>query len=202
MSADDWLRHIRSINPYAEALYVSDSREAFLDAAERLIARVVHRMESSRSTYRKLGEIDLSQLITDLLGELVPATPETRQNGHVDVTISHPRCLEFKHLTECKIWDGPAWHQEGMTQLLGYATGREGRVLCLAFFIRHKGMVVLLNRLREQLGPEAAPPALGPAEDHPLLSGAFITRHQHSSGAELRIVHLGCHLWQEGNENH
>jgi len=88
-----------------------------------------------------------------------------------------------------------------MRQLLRYATGREGRTLCLAFFIRHKRMVYLLDRLRAQLGPAADPPALGLAVDHRILPGAFLTLHEHASGSRLGIVHAGCYLWEEGIED-
>jgi hypothetical protein len=201
MSATDWLLHVRSVNPLAEQLYVSDSREAFLDACESLIERVVHRMEASRATYRKLGEVDLSKLIVELLGELVLSESEAHQNGHVDITIRHPRGKGYRHITECKIWDGGGWHRAGMLQLLGYATGREGRAMSLAFFIRHKRMVFLMERLRKQLEASNDPPLVGATEQHVLLEGAFVTRHTHASGAPLGIVHLGCHLWEEGEED-
>ncbi|MDP2315086.1 MAG: hypothetical protein Q8P41_19460 [Pseudomonadota bacterium] len=201
MSAKNWLLHVRSINPLAERLYESGSREAFLDASERLLERVVQRMEGSRSTYRKLDEPDLSKLIVELLGELVPCESEAHQNGHVDVTIRHPRGKGFRHITECKIWNGGRWHRAGMQQLLGYATGREGRAMSLAFFVRHKRMVFLMDRLRRQLGPANDPVLLGEAEDHVAIPGAFVTRHEHASGSTLRIVHLGCSLWEEGVED-
>lgn len=108
MSAEAWVQHVQSINPYAKDLFVSDSRDAFLDAAEHLVARVVQRMETSRSTYQGLHEPPLSNLMRELLGELVPAEAEAHQNGHVDLTISHPRGLGFRHITECKIWKSPS----------------------------------------------------------------------------------------------
>lgn len=201
MSAKNWLLHVRSINPLAERLFNSTSREAFLDAAEQLMERVVQRMEGSRSTYRKLDEPDLSKIIVELLGELVPCASEAHQNGHVDVTIRHPRGKGYTHITECKIWNGGRWHRGGMQQLLGYATGREGRAMSLAFFVRHKRMVFLLERLRKQLGSASDPPLLGPPEDHPYIAGAFVTRHEHTSGHSLGIVHLGCSLWEDGAED-
>lgn len=201
MSATAWFHHVQSVNPYAKELYLSNNREDFLDAAERLMQRVVERMEANRSTYRRLDEPALSHLITDLLGELVPSRPEARTNGHVDVTIWHPRNLGYHHLTECKIWNGATWHREGMNQVLGYATGREGRVMCLAFFVRHKRMEFLLRRLRTQLDSATDPAPIGPSEAHPFLNGAFVTLHAHASGTPLKLVHLGCYLWEEGAEN-
>lgn len=196
MSADAFLMHVQRINPFAAQLFRSDGLDAFLDAAERLIERVVRRMEASRGTYRKLSEPDLSNLMKDLLGELVPAAAEAHQNGHVDLTIFHPNGLDFRHITECKIWDGQEWHRAGMHQLLDYATGREGRTLCLAFFVKTKGMVAMLKRLRVELDAGGVPPVLRPCGDHPFLAGAFVSFHVHPSGAELGIVHLGCHLYE------
>jgi hypothetical protein len=181
----------------AEQLFLSENRESFLDTAERLVHRVVQRMESSRSTFSGLSEPQLSNLMKELLGELVPAQAESHQNGHVDLTIWHPRGLGFNHITECKIWKGEAWHRKGMLQLLHYATGREGRTLCLAFFIKHKNMVTLLQKLRVALDSGGEPPPIRPSEDHLILAGAFVSWHEHRSGAELGVVHLGCHLWLE-----
>lgn len=201
MSAADWLAHIHSINPHAHALYVSASRGEFLDAAERLIQRVVERMEGSRATYRKLDERDLSKLVAELLGELVPSEAESHSNGHVDVTIRHPRGLGFSHITECKIWNGASWHREGMKQVLHYVTGHEVRALCLVFFIRHKRMKFLLERLRHELLPPSEPLVAGEITDHHFLPWGFVTPHEHSSGSELSLVHYGCYLWEEGEED-
>ena len=197
MSAEAWLQHVRSVNPFAEQLFSSGNRDGFLEAAERLVHRVVQRMESSRATFAGLSEPQLSNLMKELLGELVPAEAESHQNGHVDLIIRHPLGLGFNHITECKIWDGEAWHREGMLQLLNYATGREGRALCLAFFIKHKKMVALLAKLRVALDAGGEPPPIRPSEDHLVLAGAFVSWHEHPSGAELGVVHLGCHLWLE-----
>jgi hypothetical protein len=190
MSAELWLGHLRRLNPYAEKLFLSQTREEFLDAAEHMIERQVQRMEQRRDTYRKLGEVDLSKLLVELLGDLVPAEAEADQNGHVDVLIKHPRGLGFRHLTECKIWNGVDWHR----------SGREGRTMCLAFFVRHRRMKFLLERLRRNLASAESPAMIGPSEDHPFLTYAFTTHHEHPSGALLGIVHAGCHLWQDGTE--
>lgn len=201
MSASGWFHHVQQVAPHAKELYVSSTREAFLDAAERLLERVVGRMEANRATYRSLDEQALSHLITDLLGDLVPSKPEARTNGHVDVTIWHPRNLGFQHLTECKIWNGGNWHREGMRQVMGYSTGQEGRAMCLAFFVRHKRMTFLLGRLRTQLATAVDPASTGASEDHPFLQDAFVTPHSHASGRPLKLVHYGCYLWEEGVED-
>lgn len=201
MSATDWFNHVQAINPLAKDLYASNTREEFLDAAERLLERVVGQMEADRATFRQLDEPGLTHLMPRLLGDLVPSKPETHTNGHVDVTIWHPRNLGFHYLVEGKIWRGGRWHRDGMRQVLGYATGREGRVMCLAFFIRHKRMNFLLTRLRAQLATATDPASTGPSEDHPFLLAAFMTPHLHSSELPLKLVHYGCYLWEEGVED-
>ncbi|MCA9544811.1 MAG: hypothetical protein KC613_10490 [Myxococcales bacterium] len=194
--ADAWFRHVQLLNPHARGLFVSGDRAAFLDAAERLIADVVLRMEESRATYRQLGERDLSKLMKELLGPLVPSDAEAHTNGHVDLTIRHPRGLGYKYLVECKIWNGNALHRDAMVQLLGYLTGQEGRAMCLAFFIDRQRMMRLLERLRGELATTNEPPAIGDPVDHPTIAGTFMTRHEHpSSGREIDIVHMGCDLW-------
>lgn len=197
MSAEAWARHVEMMNPQAMSLFASATREEFLDAAERCLEKVVGVMERSRATYRKLDERDLSKLVVELLGDLVPSEAEAHTNGHVDVTIKHPRGLPLRHITECKVWNGTEYHVGGMKQVLGYATGREGRVMLLEFFVRHKRMAFLMNRLRSDLENDGEVKPLRPAADHPALSGAFSTSHEHPSGNELEIVHFGCHLWDE-----
>jgi hypothetical protein len=57
-------------------------------------------------------------------------------------------------------------------------------------------MVGLLKKLRDALDQGGDPSSARPSEEHPHLTGAFVSWHEHSSGSELGIVHLGCHLWQ------
>lgn len=206
-SFGQWVAHR---DPFVMALYESGTREEFLLAAERVILGAVQRMEQSRAAYSKLGEVALSVMLKEILGNLVDARNEEHHNGHADLQIKHPRGLNFRHITECKIWLGLKWHVEGMVQLIGgwsskegkrltgYATGREGRVMCLAFFVDRKRMDFLLKRLRVKLASVGSPKILKPAEDHPGLEGAFISLHRHATDKELGIVHLGCNLWEEG----
>jgi hypothetical protein len=201
VSAESWLHHVEAVNPAARALYLSTTRAQFLDAAEAMIGNVVDVMETSRSTYRKLAEPDLSRLAKDLLGKLIPCDAESDNNGHVDLLIRHPFEPSFRHITEFKIWGGGSIHRGAMRQVLGYATGQEERLMCLSFFIHHKRMVFLLDRLRKELAAAADPAALWPDGSHPFLKLAFVTRHAHASGQPIEIVHLGCYLWEEGSQD-
>lgn len=200
MSAEQWMAELERLLPGYRALWFSETQEDFIDACERLVSDAVRRLEKGRSTYRKLGERDLSRILVELLGEPT-AAGERDQNGHVDVQILHPRSLGFAHLTECKIWGGAATHRGGMRQLIHYATGRERRVLLLSFFIHHKRMVFLLERLHEELDAGGEPATTAPCAPHPTLGmGAFISQHEHPSGASLQITHLGCFLFEEEDE--
>jgi hypothetical protein len=198
MSAERWLYEVERLLPRYKRLFLSQSQDEFHDACEALIQDVVRRMEGRRSTYRKLDERDLSKLLAELLGEPVAAA-ERDQNGHVDVLIQHPAGLGFNHITECKIWDGEKTHRGGMAQLLRYTTGREGRALMLSFFMKEKRMVFLLERLSRDLdAPGGVPPVTQPCAPHPTLqNGAFVSYHEHPSGAALLITHMGCYLFDE-----
>lgn len=194
MSAKEWAAAVERAVPHFKRLFFSQSRDQFILACEHMIGDLVRRMEGRRSTYRQLGEADLSKMMVELLGEAVAAA-ERDQNGHVDITIHHPRGLGFVYLTECKIWNGAKVHRDGMAQVMGYATGREGRVMVLAFFVTHKRMVYLLERLRDELDAGGLPTSIRASEVHPfLLNGAFVSHHEHGSGAALSITHLGCFL--------
>lgn len=196
MAADVWLEELKKVAPHYTRAFTSETREEFIQACEDQLHDVVRRMEGRRATYRKLDERDLSKLLAELIGPAW-ASAESDQNGHVDLTLKHPRNLGFVHLTECKIWTGESKHRGGMEQLLRYATGREGRMLMLSFFIKEQRMVAVLESLHQSLDKGGKPPVIRPCAPHPRLGfGAFISHHEHGSGAPLEITHMGCWLFE------
>lgn len=195
MSAASWFHDLRTLDPTTADLFLAADQSAFVEAVEAAIFRVLRRFERARSTYRKLQERDLSRVLVDMLGPMVPATAETDSNGHADVFVSDPLHRGFGHVTECKIWDGEAYHRGGMTQVLDYANGHEARVMVLAFFIEHKRMHFLFERVRGVLidGP---PDPTGESSDLSSWPGAFVTYHAHKSGRPLAIAHVCCDLFE------
>ncbi|MBK6580169.1 MAG: hypothetical protein IPG17_29175 [Sandaracinaceae bacterium] len=69
----------------------------------------------------------------------------------------------------------------------------------LSFFMKEKRMVFLLERLSRDLdAPGGVPPVTQPCAPHPTLqNGAFVSYHEHPSGAALLITHMGCYLFDE-----
>jgi hypothetical protein len=82
-----------------------------------------------------------------------------------------------------------------MTQLLGYATSFDKRGMCLEFFSKHKRMVFLLQRERQDVDADVFVVVLAPSVAHPFLREAFVSPHEHQSGTRFEIVHLGCDLY-------
>ncbi len=194
MNIADFGDAIRRLNPDAYALYRATTRDELEQAAEALIDRGVARMEAARAECGALTERGLSTALKDQLGVLVPAEAEAHSNGHVDLKLHHPEQPAWTYLVECKIWDGGAWHKKGMVQLLGSATGREGRAMVLAFFKKELRMHHLLRRLRAELDAGEGPPVTAACSDHRLGPRAFESHHTHDSGGAVVLTHLGCDL--------
>ena len=202
MNATDFGAHIKRLSPEAYLLFCTTDRPDFERAAEALIDAKVATMQAGRAQYRQLDERGLCLVLKDLLGVLVPCEAEPHSNGHVDLRLKHPDQPAWAYLVEAKIWRGAGWHRSGLDQLLGYATGRAGRAMVLAFFRDHKRMLFLLKRLREELRePNTHPRALEECAESPLGAHAFTSLHEHQTGAQLMVTHLGCDLWDAGEED-
>lgn len=195
-SARDYLEHRRRLNAPAVALYWSTTEAQFHEAVERLFHKAIRELEGGRAEYRVMGEVGLSKHVTAVMGDDVPAVAEGHSNGHVDITVDHPRGLAFRYLTECKIWRGFDKYQPGMLQIVGYATKQERRVMCLAFFIEERQMLKLMGRLRGKVDAATELPIVSASLDHGFLPGGFVSHHEHQSGAIIQVVHAGCDLFQ------
>lgn len=194
--ADTWSAHVARVAPEYQGVWCSQTEPSFHAAVERAIETVLRKIEEARAEYGGLGETGLSKLTAHLLHPLVPAAAEKNRNGHVDFVIEHPRASNrWVYPVECKIWDGHEWHREGMTQLLGYATSFDKRGMLLEFFAKHKRMVFLLQREREDVDADVFLVAVTPSVTHQFLREAFVSPHEHKSGTRFEIVHLGCDLY-------
>lgn len=198
------VEHMRRINPTAVQIWESGTLDEFITAVERHIDAKVRRMESARAQYGQHDERGLSTALAHLLGECISAGAEEHMNGHADLVIRHDHGHPWVYIVECKIWRGWEWHQSGMGQVIRYATGRDRRVMVLAFFRDEKRMYFLLDRLRQDVEQGVEHPVIvTPPEPlttpHPFIQGAFISRHWHTSQAVLEIAHVGCDLFSDGS---
>jgi hypothetical protein len=121
-------------------------------------------------------------------------------NGHVDLTIEADHCTPpRRRVGEAKIYRGPAYHIEGLKQLLNrYTTGREGRGLLIVYF-RNRDISGLVAKLRRAMDDMLPCEQRGKTGDH-TLKWSFLSIHGHSCGDDVQVGHVGCNLHVTGGE--
>lgn len=180
-------------------LFTARTEDEFEAAFDVLLDKAVRHLEKNKVNFQTLGEEGLSAVLAGSLS--IPGlavTQESHSNGHVDVLIEAYLCVPARtKLGEAKIYDGPAYHVQGLGQLLGrYSTGREGRGLVISY-VRKKDIKALVDKLRVQLDKDLPLGQTGPTRDH-FLKWSFLTTHAHGSGEELHVGHVGCNLHVSG----
>jgi hypothetical protein len=203
----DWFDHsmnsIRAFLDYLDTnlpgtalIYFSSTLDEFSAGVERAIYTAVSDLEKSKRSHTGRKELELSVALVDRLRmAAIPCSAEAYSNGHVDITVEHPRERSIRYLGECKIWDGPAWHRSGCEQLLNrYLTGREARGFVLEFF-QQANMMERLRDLSDAFTQDKPLEMIGNPEGHKYILGAFLTTHRHTVGREIQILHFGCDLF-------
>src|SRR5262249_3540551 len=123
------------------------------------------------------------------------ATREENSNGHVDITFHMDLCKPPRTaLGEAKILRSYDWHEQGLTQLISrYSTGRESRGLILVY-VKKANIKSHIDSLRTELDKKLPCSQTNKCDLHPSAQWSFVSRHQHSSGEQLEVWHLGCNL--------
>jgi methionine synthase II (cobalamin-independent) len=173
-----------------DLLHVQTESE-FIAATEVAIERAMKKIENGSKEYSTLSEPGLSHLLADFLDLMGwRATAETNNNGHVDVVVEDAFKRHWRYLGECKMHDGYQHHVNGCEQLLGYCTGRERRAFCMDF-IDSADAFKKMKKLRNDMDKKRPLKQKAAGADHPIL-GAFLTGHDHATGAVVEILHLAC----------
>lgn len=176
---------------------ITATTESEFDAALiPLLAKTVDHLESNSKNYRDLGETGLTAVFAGSLSGIgLRVTQETNSNGHVDVTITGYLCSpEQKRLGEAKLYDGYVYHIAGLEQLLGYMTGRASGFLLN--FVRKRNIATLVKKLRKEMDEKLPSQQAGSCTDHQ-LKWSFSSLHEHSSGEEVRISHIGFNVFAD-----
>lgn len=178
-------------NSNLKDLLLAKTEPEFIWATDGAIERAMKTIENGSKEYAALNERGLSHLLADCLNLMGwRATAETNNNGHVDVVVECAFGRHWKYLGECKLHKGYQYHVDGCEQLLGYCTGREPRAFCMDFINgtdAFKKMKKLRAEMDEKLPLKQTAASLGHS-----IRGAFLTSHDHDSGAIVEILHLGC----------
>lgn len=186
------------LTPVARACVLAATPDEFCDAVEVALESAIQHMESGARFYMTDDERKLTHTLVGCLGTCVQVINEGYSNGHVDVTVVHSCRPAWRKLGECKIYRGPAYHIAGCSQLLGrYVTGRLPRAFCLDF-VQEADIAGKFQGVREGVDADTTLNRLAPSTAHPSIQWAFLSRHGHASGEEIRLLHLGCNLYWNG----
>jgi len=185
--------------PPALRLFCAKSADEFSDAVELAVENAMQHMEAGAVYNHNRDERALTHELAGCLGGGgVHVQNEAHSNGHVDITVAHPSNAAWRTLGECKLYHGPAYHVAGCKQILNrYATGRLPRTFCLDF-VQVDGIRDKMEGIRDYMDHELPHQQQASTADH-RIRWAFTTRHHHSSGEDVAILHLGCNVHHAQN---
>lgn len=179
-------------------LITATTEDEFDAALIPLLARAIDHLESNSKNFLNLGETGLTAAFVGCLnGFGLLVTQETNSNGHVDLIITGYLCSpEQKRLGEAKLYDGYAYHVGGLKQLLGYMTGRARGYLLN--YVRKKNIADHVKTLRAEMDLKLPCHQSGSCTDHKLM-WSFCSLHNHSSGEQVKVSHIGFNLFAEAS---
>lgn len=128
-SVAEFFEIYRRRSPAFLDLAVAKTDDEFEAAFAVILERAVQHLEKNKKNFAKLDEEGLSGALAGTLSipGLLTVAQEAHSNGHVDLTIEIDNCSPARvKLGEAKIYSGPSYHIQGISQLLcRYTTGRE-----------------------------------------------------------------------------
>jgi hypothetical protein len=166
-------------------------------ALEALIDDGVRWLEDNANNLTAEKEDGLSTTLAGKISVpgLLRADRERNINGHVDIVIEVESVRpQRRWLAEAKCWGGPKYHVDGLKQLLGYTPGR-GRSAYVFDYVRERDITTKWSGLKAHLEATPLPGQLGGCI---VLAGdwRFESKHFHTSGKEVRVVHIGVNLFR------
>lgn len=195
-SPDAILTWIQRYPRLAALVDPTQSDDAFDRIVEGLLEEAIQFLEENANLYGSDHEEKLTSVIDAILRrDGIRVTRENNINGHVDLCIEFDLALPKKRrLGEAKCWKSPKHHADGITQLMGYMTGREGSGYMINYVKQDKiakkweGLKAYLDHHR---------PAHQEADSHRLgHAWSLETRHTHASAMSIRVVHYGVNLYR------
>ena len=194
-SVGDLVDMIQKKAPEYLDLLTAKTDAQFETAFDAVLEMALTHLEKNKKHFEKLDEEGLSAVLAGSMS--IPGltvSQEKHSGGHVDLTFEADHCMPARtKLGEAKIYNGYKYHEGGLFQLLGrYTTGRECRGL-LIVYVRKKDIKGLVDKLKSEMDKHQPLGQTGKAADH-TLKWSFISMHNHSSGEELYVCHVGCNL--------
>lgn len=194
----EYFKLLESKLPEATDLIASDSAKEIDVIIDSYLIRGIHHLEKNKKNFKELKEEGLSAVLAAYMTlPGVTVTQETNSNGHVDITISIEFLPElYVRLAEAKIWRGAEYHIQGLEQLIHrYTTGREGKGIMISF-VKTEKIKKLFEKLKEAMNQNKPCDQIEDCKDSE-INWAFQSKHEHNSGEEIEVFHVGCNLYLE-----
>ena len=100
----------------------------------QIISRCMIQYERTPNTFNELGEEDIRNIIMGAINanfEFDGSAESFSNSGHTDIMILAKNKAAF--IAECKLWKGSKYVSDGIDQLLGYTTYKDGKLALLVF---------------------------------------------------------------------
>lgn len=195
----EYFKLLDSKMPEAIDLIASESTKEMDVIIDSYLIRAIHHLEKNKKNFKDLDEEGLSAIFAAYMTipDIVIVTQETNSNGHVDITMSIEINPEpYERLAEAKIWRGSEYHIKGLDQLIHrYSTGREGKGVMISF-VKTAKIKNLFEKLKEAMNQDRPCDQIEDCKDYE-AHWAFLSKHEHNSGEEIEVIHVGCNLYLE-----
>lgn len=183
--------------PQLEGILICDDANEFDELFEKHLQVCIERMEAAANHFYPDSEEKLSQILAASLSHPgLNVLLEAYTNGHVDLTIRQESIYGGQvRLAEAKIYKGPDYHTKALEQLIKrYSTGRSPTGYVIEY-VKKANIVKLVKGLRTDADSHLPVDQRGKTKDHS-IKWAYQSKHEHSSGEILRIVHLNVNLYR------
>lgn len=176
------------------------TEEEFEAAFFAILERAIIHLEKNKKNFANLDEEGLTGVLAGCWAGIgLNYAQEANSNGHVDLTFTANHCTPVRtKLCEAKIYKGYQKHIEGLKQLLSlYSTGREGSGLLIEYF-REDKISQKMKKVQGRMDKERPLRQTKKSVDH-AIRWSFLTTHEHSTGEELTVQHIGCNVFHSSS---
>ncbi|UDM18396.1 hypothetical protein [Vogesella sp. XCS3] len=169
-----------------------ETEEVFITRLYKELDEIIVSLEAGKKERSEDGEDRLSiEIVSCLQRSGYVAMKDPTQGGHVDMLVQPKQRSAMKWYGEAKIWDGVAYLQSGMDQLLDrYATGRQIYLGFLVYF-KEQGIVTKMKKWFEHL---SLLPKTYCCKCEPITDFSFSSTHPHSSGSKILVRHFSVNV--------
>ncbi len=170
-----------------------ESEEIFIRRLYIELNEIISGLERNRKVRCKDEENRLSAEIVNCLTSVgYHSENDPMQGGHVDFLVEPKHKRTLKWYGEAKIWHGPKYLNDGITQLLSrYASGRQGYLGFVVYF-KTDDMVGKMSEWSSHLTKQAD--VLSIEDSTSTSKFSFCSTHKHSTGSQIKIQHLAVNV--------